>query len=330
MNRKLLLFGLLLATFGIFLYLDAGKDGLDQPSIERITLGVAARESSGLVYIADRKDYFKKHGIEVTLKEVATGLQAVEALMRNEVDIATAAEFVFVTRSPLGKDLRILSNIARANDCECIARKDRGIEEPSDLKGKRIGVVPGMQAEFFLHAFLARNGLSSKDIMQVELKPSDIMKTISEGGIDAAVTGLNTPEIKKALGSNAISWSAQGIQDYYFLLIANEEFVKTRPAAIERLLKALLDAEKLVLKNRKEAAETLETCFNLSSTEESALWNRYDYEVRLDQDLLILMEEETRWAVRKGLIPDWRPNYFMMTHLESLEKISREAVSIIH
>ncbi|MEM5786226.1 MAG: hypothetical protein AAGU11_02835, partial [Syntrophobacteraceae bacterium] len=92
----------------------------------------------------------------------------------------------------------------------------------------------------------------------------------------------------------------------------------------------LLDAEKLVLKNRKEAAETLKTCFNLSSAEESALWNRYDYEVRLDQDLLILMEEETRWAVRKGLIPDWRPNYFMMTHLESLEKISREAVSIIH
>ncbi len=69
----------------------------------------------------------------------------------------------------------------------------------------------------------------------------------------------------------------------------------------------------------------------LTPAEEQALWHQNKYEVRLDQDLLILMEAEARWAIRKGLSRGKQvPNYLKSVYLEGLERIRPESVSVIH
>jgi hypothetical protein len=52
--------------------------------------------------------------------------------------------------------------------------------------------------------------------------------------------------------------------------------------------------------------------------------------VRLDQDLLTLMEDEARWSIHRRNRTGGLPNYLDIIHLESLEKIKPEAVGIIH
>jgi NitT/TauT family transport system substrate-binding protein len=267
----------------------------------------------------------------VTFKEYETGLSAVNDLLAEKVDVATAAEFVFVTKSFERSGLNIISTIARVNDCQCIARRDAGIEKPADLTGKRVGVVPGMQAEFFFNSFLSQNAIRPENVRERKITPPEIVKAIGEGSIDAVITGLNTQDIKDLLGKNGISWSAQGFQDYYFLLISEEKFVQTRRATVDRLLRALLEADQFVKKHRSEAQEIIKTSLKLSSSEEQALWGQNKYGVRLDQDLLILMEAEAKWAIRKGLAKgEPFPNYFKSIYLEGLKKINPESVSIIH
>jgi NitT/TauT family transport system substrate-binding protein len=331
MVKKLLLFIPLFLGLGIFSYSKPVSSNPGTNAQEKITLGVAARESSGLIYLAEKKGYFKKFGMAVALKEYKTGLSAVDDLISGKLDVATAAEFVVAMKSFEETRLRIFSSIARGNDCQCIARRDAGIEKPADLIGKRIGVVPGMQAEFFFNSFLSQNGITLEKIKVVKLTPREILKAIGEGRVDAVITGLDTEDIKGLLGKNGINWSAQGIQDYYFLLIADAKFIQSRPLGVDRLLRALLEADQFARKNRREAQEILKSSLKLTPAEERVLWDQNKYEVRLDQDLLILMEAEARWAIRKGWVKDKKiPNYFHSIHLEGLEKIKPEAVSIIH
>jgi ABC-type nitrate/sulfonate/bicarbonate transport system substrate-binding protein len=323
-----------LAVFvlAVFLYPNLSHAGSERPAVEEgLTLGVAARESSGLIYVAEKKGLFKKQGLNVTLKEYPTGLSGVNDLMAGKVDVATAAEFVFVIKSFEKSTLRIFSTVARGNDCQCIARRDAGIEKPSDLIGKRIGVVPGMQAEFFFNSFLSQNRIAPDKIKIRKITPPEIMKAIGDRSIDGVVTGLNTQDIKDLLGKNAISWSAQGFQDYYFLLISGEKFIQSRRSAVDRLLKALLEADEFVKKDRPEAQEIIKSSLKLNAAEGRALWDQNKYEVRLDQDLLVLMEAEARWAVRKGLVKGEKfPNYFKSVYLEGLKNIKPESISIIH
>lgn len=323
---------LVLLVVGGFLFPDLSHTGPQRAAIkEKITLGVAARESSGLVYVADKKGFFKKQGLDVTLKEYPTGLSAVNDLLAGKVDVATAAEFVFVTKSFERGRLRIFSTIARSNDCQCIARRNAGIEKPGDLIGKRVGVVPGMQAEFFFSSFLSQNGIAREKIKEIKISAPEIMKAIEEARVDAVITGLNTQDIKDLLGKNSISWSAQGFQDYYFLLISDEKFIQSRRPAVDRLLRALLEADQFVKKARPEAQEILKSSLKLSAAEERVLWEQNKYEVRLDQDLLILMEAEAKWAIRRGMVKRGPvPNYFISVYLEALETIKPESVSIIH
>ncbi len=233
MGRKFLAIILILLVTGIFLDAKSGRaapDRGDEP--EKITLGVAARESSGLIYIAEQKGFYKKQGLDVIVREYDTGLFAVQDLLSGKVDVATAAEFVFVTKSFERSALRIFATVARVNDSQCIARRDRGIEKPTDLIGKRIGVVPGMQAEFFSNSFLAQNGIRREAIVEIRLQPAEIIKALGDGKIDAVITGLNTQDIRDLLGKNGVAWSAQGIQDYYFLLMADESFIRAAPGPL--------------------------------------------------------------------------------------------------
>ena len=127
-----------------------GSDGKYAGPIEKITLGVVAVESSSLVYIADARGMFKDHGLDVTIIDFPDGVKASDDLLKSRLDVAVVSDFIFVTRSFKRNDLRIFASIFRGDTFEIIARKDRGITEPADLKCRRIGLTRGTVLDFFM------------------------------------------------------------------------------------------------------------------------------------------------------------------------------------
>ena len=79
-----------------------------------------------------------------------------------------------------------------------------------------------------------------------------------------------------------------------------------------------------------EAQEILARRPGYDRTSILSLWPRCDFRVRLDQDLLLLMEDEARWTIRRRRLKQEMSNYLDVIHWESLNKIKPEAVSIIH
>ena len=91
----------------------------------------------GLIYIADEKGFFKKRGVNAVVKTYETGALAVNDLFANSLDMATVSEFMMVRKSFDNDTLRAFAQIANTNRIELITRKDRGITQLSDLRGKR-------------------------------------------------------------------------------------------------------------------------------------------------------------------------------------------------
>ena len=307
----------------------AGKK--DEGPVEKITVGVASIDASALFYIAYDRGFFKEQGLDVKVVEYTAGVLAADDLLQDNLDVVTASEFAVVSKFPLHPEVRILASIARSDNHEVIARKDRGITEPAQLKGKRIAVTRHSSGDFFLGAFLTQYGIPTTGVTFVDLPPPGILDALSSGAVDAAMAWEPTVgKVKERLGSNAVYWPGQSGRGYYFVLMTRDDFIKKRPRAVERLLKALIEAEEYVSAHTPEAQTFMAERLGYDRILMQSLWSRSDFRVRLDQDLLILMEDETRWSLRRTHLKKDMPNYLNVIHWDSLKNIRPEAVSVIH
>ncbi len=282
--------------------------------------------------MAESQGFFKKQGIDVVIKEYEAGTLAANDLIADKIDIATAGDFVFVLQSFKHPDLRMLATISISSDYELVVRKDRGIAQPQDLKGKRVAVTRGSGPEFFLYNYLIFNRIPAGSVQVVYHTPSEMVRAMADGTIDAALCWPpHTTEMRKQLGANGALWPAQSGQDYYFVLFAKEGFLRKQPKTVERFLAALSDAEAFVSKYPDRAQTIVRNRFKADSESFLSAWSRSRYQLQLSQDMVVLMEREAKWAIRNNLVQSKEmPNYLDFFYFKALDKVKPEAVSIVH
>ncbi len=297
--------------------------------VEKITLAAYAGETGALVYVAEHQGFFEKYGLEVTINDYESGKAAADALLAGEADIATSADFVFVSNSFEHTDLRIFGTVATTEVKELVARKDKGITTTDDLMGKKIGVTKKSGGEFALGTFLIFNGLSYQDVELIDLKPSEIVESVLNGDIDAGFTwDPNVYDMKEELGDNAISWP--GGQDFYFVLITKKDWLENNPASAERFMKSLLAAEDYIRDNSEESKEFIKNRFDYESDYIDYSWPKQEFAIILEQAMLITLEAEARWAIENKLTDATEvPNYLDYIYIDALEEVKPEAIGII-
>lgn len=212
-----------------------------------------------------------------------------------------------------------------------IARRDRGIATPKDLRGKTIGVVRQSQGEFFLGGFLTLHGLTLDDIRVVNLSPGQIVDAMTTGDIDAAmIWEPNIYRIQKRLGDNAISFPGQDEQDFYFLLIGRAPFLDASPEVIKRFIHALRQAETFLQHHRAEGQALIAQRLGANLDFIQTIWTKNRFRITLPQALLIAMEDEARWCMQQKKTADTPiPNYLNFISATALEQVAPEAVTFI-
>jgi ABC-type nitrate/sulfonate/bicarbonate transport system substrate-binding protein len=136
-----------------------------------ITIGRLPIEAHLLFFVAQDQKYFTKNGLTVNTKDYDTG-GAVKGLFNGEVDVAFTGEFAVVQNSFERADFQMLSCLDKYQYFYMAARKDSGIVTPSDLKNKKIGLVLGINSQFYLGRFLELNGIALSDVHVVALQAS--------------------------------------------------------------------------------------------------------------------------------------------------------------
>jgi NitT/TauT family transport system substrate-binding protein len=302
------------------------------PPPEKIVLGIVTTYNASLMHIASELGLFSKYGVDVSIKKYEVGPRVMEDLEKGLLDIAATSEFTFVREGFYRNDLQAITSIALSNNIELVAGRDRGIESPADLKGKTIGVLRGTTCEFFLATFLAFNGILNSEVRIVNMRPPDAASGILSEHIDAAMLWAPyTYRLKTALGKNVIVWEGQGGQDYYVLLASTRSFVGAHAHAIEKLLRALVDAERFTETDPAASKRIIQKRLGYDDAYMAWIWRQSIFKVCLTQDLLIHMEDEGRWLKKKGAVDSAGiPNYYANMYLDGLETVNPDAVSIIH
>lgn len=268
--------------------------------MEQLRLGAYEGDVGALVWIAQEKGFFTKLGLNADIKGFASGKAAMEAMQAGQVDVATAAEFVFATLSLTDDRLRILGNICHYRNKAMLGRRDRGIAVPKDLQGKRVGVTMPSGAEYSLHVFLAQQGLTIRDITLVGLSPKDLVNAIVAGSIDAALTWQpHVQTIENKLGKGVVTLPGEAY-DQFLLLITHQEVAVAKESALRKLLGGLLLAEDWVLKHPEDARRLIATRFKLDPGYVATLWPNMRLTMNFPQDLMTALDGEASWLLKQN------------------------------
>jgi ABC-type nitrate/sulfonate/bicarbonate transport system substrate-binding protein len=133
-------------AFGMW-YLTDSRTAFLGPS-ESIIIGTTPYESTALIYIADDLGYFSANGLNVQFRDYENGLEAVKDMKRGKVNISASAEYPIILAAFNKENISIIASIDKIQSAYLVCRKDRGIENLSDIKGKKIGVPRGTINEF--------------------------------------------------------------------------------------------------------------------------------------------------------------------------------------
>jgi sulfonate transport system substrate-binding protein len=299
---------------------------------EKVTIAFSATQYALLADVAQQKGYFLQEGLEVTPRLHTYGKLALRDMIEGNADFATVAETPLMFAIMNGANISIISTIhTSSKDNAIVARKDKGILTPGDLKGRKIAATFGTTSEFFMDAFLAVNGISRKNVALVNLRQEELPQALAEGTADAAAV-FNPFLIasQKKLGENGTTFYNKNIYTQTFNIVSTKEFVRNNPGKVGKVLRALDRAENFFRQNPEEALKIVADFNRMDMAEAREMLAGTSIGLSLDQSLLLSLEDESRWAIKNGLTASQKvPNYLDYIYFDGLKAVKPNAVRIL-
>lgn len=324
---------LALVAASLYVLLMPSSESVVQDPRDRVRIGVAMHPSASLAFVALENGYFDELGLEVVVKKYPSGKRALlEGLFPGEVDLTSAADVPVAMSGLSRKVFRILTSTFSADNVNrVIARRDRGITDPKDLKGKTVATQRASAVHFFLHLFLLDNGMSEQDVTMRYMKAEFLPQALADGDIDAF--SMREPYISQArelLGDNAVVFAAPGLYAQTEVLVSSPAFVNAKPHVIDKVLGALLKAETFIHENPDAAIGIASRWIGVSKDEMAQIWPTVSFRIGLDQALLLLLENEARWAIGSEIsTAEQVPYYLDFIDEAPLKKAKPRGVTII-
>ena len=136
---------------------------------------------------------------------------------------------------------------ALCNKCSALVVKKGGsVNRISDLKGKKIGYVPGTMHEILLRETLVRNGLSpGRDVLLIRVDFFDMGMALARGGIDAFLSGEPFPSLAVDQGYGEIlayPYYGESIGTINAGMLVRRDTIQKNPELVTTLVNAHVEA----------------------------------------------------------------------------------------
>jgi NitT/TauT family transport system substrate-binding protein len=163
------------------------------------------------------------------------------ALLAGSLDMCGTTLAHAIHSSSRGQPVVVVA--ALCNKCSAlVVRKDGPVKKVEDLKGRKIGYVPGTMHEILLRETLTRNGLSPEtDVKLTRVDFFDMGMALARGGIDAFLSGEPFPTLAAAQGYGKIlsyPYYGESIGTINAGMLVTREIVEENPGLVYRLVLA--------------------------------------------------------------------------------------------
>lgn len=298
----------------------------------RVVLGLPTQPSNAGWFVGLANGDFARQGVDLVNQPHAIGLQALDAVIHGTADLAMVADTPLVFAVMRGADLSIVATTYSSRDyMAIIARGDRGIARPADLKGKKIGYVPSTTGHFFMYSLLLANGLGDGRAQPVVVPPAESVDAIDRGVIDALVTWEPTlSAARAAIGASAVEFRGPEFYTTRFSLVGRSDYVRSHPAELKALIRGLQQANQFIHQQPETARRIVTRYLPGEHIAGLAALVPGDYQVALEQAQLITLEDQARWALKEGLVESQPvPNFLRHIDLTSLSAVAPDAVTLV-
>lgn len=318
---------------GAYFFVNGGPGRKPAGPPEKVTIACTTITDTALAVVAQMQGYTREEGLEVTARRHSYGKLALQDVLDGKADFATVAETPVMFAILKGEKIAVIATIQKTSNINSIvARRDRGINTVGDLRGRKIAVTLGTTMDYFLDAILAMHGISRKEVTLVDVRAEETPEVLARGDVDAASTANPYSVIaEKKLGDRGITFRSSDIYTSMYNIVATRAFIRQNPGKVVKLLRALTRAEEFVRQHPGEAQKIVADFSGLDMAPIHDAWANQNFDVTLDQSLLLGMEDETRWAIRNRLTGGVTkiPNYLDFIYLDGLASVKPRAVNIL-
>jgi NitT/TauT family transport system substrate-binding protein len=185
----------LVAIVGVFSLLKS-KNGPATSQLQKVKIAYLPVSQALPLYLGIEKGYFKEAGIDVEPVRFEAPNQIVDALIAGNVDFGSPSTATGITAISQYKNPNSLRFFALNGEAVpdrvghgLLVKVDSKIPDIKGLKGKKLGIIPGIQFRTLAKHLLFQEGLDSeKDVTLVELALPLQLQALSSGQVDAVLT----------------------------------------------------------------------------------------------------------------------------------------------
>ena len=257
--------------------------------------------------LADQLGYFEEEladqNVKIELETFDTGPAIKEALEAGELTFGSLGAQPTILANNNGTDLRIFGTYKTTEKSNALlARKDAGINDLPDLKGKKIGYTAGSTLHNLLLKILDKAGLTETDAELYPMDASEIITSLQTGDIDAGM--LWEPYITQALKNEDITEvvDGTGLVKEVCGYNARKEFLDENPEIAGAVLQALDRAQQWSEENEAEAVANIAESSGSAEDEVQAIFDKCDGGSYISQDKIDAITDTANYLHGQGLI----------------------------
>lgn len=247
-------------------------------SLTPITIGAVYTTSTLPLWVAEQQGFFKKNGMEVTIKQSPNFAASAPALLSGQMQFANAATAPAVTSIAKGMPLQIVAGVQTENEdithssSQVMVRKDSTIKRPRDLQGKTVATSAiGSGPYVGVIANYLADGGAPNGIKWVVVDLNSQLSALEKGQVDAIVA--SEPYRAQAQDAGMVgafsAYRVPGITSMPagftdVVLLASSEYLAKNPEMGVAMQKAMKEATDWINKNPKEARKLVGSKLELS------------------------------------------------------------------
>lgn len=332
-KKRVVLLVLAALSIGAVVLLAFRSPVIPTVAVTKVTIAVPMQINSALMLIASGQGLFPKAGLDVVSQPFELGKDALNSLLEGKADLAVVADTPFMFALLEGADIAMLTSISQGRRALAIvAHSDRGINQVQDLRGKSVGVTMGTNLTYFLDAMLQVHGVPSDKVNLTDLRTDAVISDFKAGRLDAAVVFQPfLAKLEAEMGKRIKVFYGEDVYAFRFILVGKPSYIDSHPLEVRRVLSALLAANRVIRGHPVEARLAVGDALKIDDATMAQLFEPDDYAVSLDQAMLLALDDQTRWAMKKGLVAQRpMPNYLNFMKYQDLEAVLPTAVTIVH
>ncbi len=270
MRRQLVLKGIGLLAAGL-----VGGAGPAAAQGRSMVIGYQ-EQPDWLLFVARDLRLFEKAGLSPTFVKFDAGPPMIEAIRNGTIDLASVGSVAFLIGLSQGLDWTMIGiNPEGAYAQGLVVRKDSNILTPTDLKGKRVGLVQGATVQFGFLMMLRQHGIRPEQVTVVNMAPEAQLQALAAGQIDAAMVWEPWMHrmIRSANGRILETEGNLGIYTNVSCYSVRRGWLAANRDAALRFLRALVMANAAVSKDHRVAYQAWARDVGLNTASAEAIFN---------------------------------------------------------